>query len=163
MSAALLQRCHSSHFGDKTGAVYYNRCKKHTKSDYIGETNTVFRERLYEHRTINHKTSTRAASIEHTQERDEREQKQSDVRRSKRTMKKRNCKTMHEGTNQQLTEGNTEFSAHAASDEHQKEGFEYPIIYNEENWFKRGIKEAIAIRKMRPTLNLDEVVGGICI
>ena len=29
-------------------------------------------------------------------------------------------------------------------------------LYIEENWFKRGIKEAIAIRKMRPTLNLDE-------
>ena len=36
------------------------------------------------------------------------------------------------------------------------EDFEYSIIYTEENWFKRGIKEAIAIRKMRPTLNLDE-------
>ena len=141
---------------DETGAVYYNRCKKHTKSDYVGETNRVFRERLYEHRIIDHKTSTRAASIEHTQERDKREHEQSGVRRGKRTMKKRNYKTMHEGTNQLLTEGNTEFSAHVASAEHQKEDFEYSIIYTEENWFKRGIKEAIAIRKMRPTLNLDE-------
>ena len=40
--------------------------------------------------------------------------------------------------------------------EHQKEDFKYSIIYTEENWFKQGIKEAIAIRKMRPTLNLDE-------
>ena len=36
-------------------------------------------------------------------------------------MKKRNYKTMHEGTNQLLAEGNTEFPAHVASDEHQKE------------------------------------------
>ena len=95
---------------DKTGAVYYNRCKKHTKSDCVGETNRIFRERLYEHRIIDHKTSTRAASIEHAQERDEREQEQSGVRRGKRTMKKKNYKTMHEGTNQLLTEGNTVFS-----------------------------------------------------
>ena len=93
---------------DKTGAVYYNRCKKHTKSNYVGETEYL--EKDYTNRIIDHKTSTRAASIEHTQERDEREQEQSGVRRGRRTMKKRNYKTMHEGTNQLLTEGNTVLS-----------------------------------------------------
>ena len=32
---------------DKTGAVYYNNCKKHQKKDYVGETDRVLRERLY--------------------------------------------------------------------------------------------------------------------
>ena len=44
---------------------YYNNCKKHTENDYLGETERVFRERLYEHRVIDHKTSTKAASIAH--------------------------------------------------------------------------------------------------
>ena len=48
------------------------------------------------------------------------------------------------------------FSAHVASDEHEKDDFEYSIICTEENGFKRGIKESIAIRKIRPTLNLDD-------
>ena len=63
---------------------------------------------------------------------------------------------MHEGTNQALTEGSTEFSAHVASDTHVKEDFQYSILYTEDNWFKRGIKEAIAIRKLKPNLNQDD-------
>lgn len=63
---------------------------------------------------------------------------------------------MHSGGNQLLTEGSTEFSAHVANEEHEKEDFEYNILYTEDNWYKRGIKEAIAIRKVRPTLNQDE-------
>ena len=63
---------------------------------------------------------------------------------------------MHEGTNQPLTEGSTEFSAHVASDIHVKDDLQYSIIYTEDNWFKRGIKEAIAIRKLKPNLNLDD-------
>ena len=141
---------------DKTGAVYYNKCKKHLRNDYVGETDRVFRERLYEHRIIDHKTSTRAASIDHTQEGNEEGQEESGLRRSKRTVRRKDYRTMHDGTNQILTEGNTEFSAHVASDEHEKDDFEYSIICTEENWFKRGIKESIAIRKIRPTLNLDD-------
>ena len=78
------------------------------------------------------------------------------VRRSTRTKKKRDYKAMQEGSNQILTEGNTEFSTHVATDEHSREDFEYSIIYREENWFKRGIKEAIAIRKLKPNLNQDD-------
>lgn len=141
---------------DKTGAVYYNKCKKHAENDYVGETDRVLRERMYEHRIIDHKTSTRAASIQHTEEDVEEEQEQRGLRRSKRKVTKKDYRRIHEGTNQILTEGNTEFSAHVASDTHEKDDFEFSILCTEENWFKRGIKESIAIRKIRPTLNLDD-------
>ena len=98
---------------DRTGAVYYNKCKKHIENEYVGETERVFRERLYEHRVIDHKTSTKAASIEHPEDRKEDDKREpSGLRRSKRNVKRKDYKTMHEGTNQPLTEGSTEFSAH---------------------------------------------------
>ena len=48
---------------DRTGAVYYNQCKKHPRNDYVGETDRVLRERLYEHRIIDHNRATRSASL----------------------------------------------------------------------------------------------------
>ena len=48
---------------DKTGAVYHTECIKkkcreeRPKDDYVGETERVTRERLYEHRVIDHNTS----------------------------------------------------------------------------------------------------------
>lgn len=141
---------------DKTGAVYYNVCKKHEKASYVGETDRVLRERLYEHRVIDHKTAKRSASLSSIPE----EQPGTSTalqptRRSTRKKKVIDYKAMDRGTNQQLTEGNTEFSAHVATDTHEKKDLNYQIIYTEDNWYKRGIKEAIAIRKLKPTLNLD--------
>ena len=63
---------------------------------------------------------------------------------------------MQTGANQILNEGNTEFSAHVASDIHEKGDLQYSILCTEDDWFKRGVKEAIAIRKLRPTLNKDD-------
>ena len=62
---------------------------------------------------------------------------------------------MNEGPKIQ-TEGSTEFSAHVATDKHEKSDLKHKILCIEDNWFKRGVKEAIAIRKIRPTLNLDD-------
>ena len=55
---------------------------------------------------------------------------------------------MHKGTNQRLTLGSTEFSAHLASEDHEKYDVEAKLLCTEEDWFKRGVKEAIAIRKV---------------
>ena len=63
---------------------------------------------------------------------------------------------MNQGPKMHLTEGSTEFSVHLAKDIHEKSDLRHSIICIEDNWLKRGIKEAIAIRKIRPTLNLDD-------
>ena len=138
---------------DKTGAVYHNVCNKHGGSNYVGETGRVLRERLYEHRILDHKTAKRSASLNHEDE--IKDKGQTGTRRSSRTKKSKDYKRIHEGADQVLSEGNTEFSAHVASDSHEKEDLQYSIR-TEENWFKRGVKEAIAIRKLRPTLNKDD-------
>ena len=138
---------------DKTGAVYYNICKKHENATYVGETERVLRERLYEHRIIDHKTTSKSASLTQTCQHENTQT--TGLRRSKRKRNQVDYKIMHEGSNQQLTEGNTEFSAHVATDIHNKQDFEFKMLHTENNWYKRGIKEAIAIRKLKPSLNKD--------
>ena len=50
----------------------------------------------------------------------------------------------------------TEFSKHVASNHRDQSDLEFTILCTDDNWFNRGVKEAIAIRKIRPTLNQDE-------
>ena len=149
---------------DKTGAVYYNECLKHKepKNDYVGETDRVWRSREYEHRVVDYKTARTAASIDLSDdekkkkvESREKEKKQP-TRKSSRTKKGINYKELSEGKKEPLSEGSTEFSAHVASQEHEKSDLGHKIICTDDNWFKRGVKEAIAIRKIRPSLNLDD-------
>ena len=141
---------------DKTGAVYYNTCKIHQNNNYVGETERVLRERLYEHRIVDHKTAKRAASISYPEEKENQQDTVRNTRRSTRKRKEHDYKAMQQGTNQLLTEGNTEFSAHVASDVHTKKDLQYTVLCTEEDWFKRGVKEAIAIKKIKPTLNQDD-------
>ena len=143
---------------DKTGTVYYNQCHRHKepkKNDYVGETDRVLRKRLYEHNVIDHKTSERAASLSYPEEKTTKEPQ---GRRSTRlkAKKQKDYKAMQTGSNQPLTEGSTEFSAHVAGDLHEKGDLSYEVLCTEEKWFARGVKEAIAIRKIRPSLNQDE-------
>ena len=79
------------------------------------------------------------------------------VRRSERQKqkKKKDYKAMNEDSEQLLTAGNTEFSAHVASGRHGKEDLRFSVLCTDDNWFRRGVKEAIAIRKLKPTLNKD--------
>ena len=97
---------------DKTGVVYYNTCRKHPESTYVGETERVLRERMYEHRIIDHKTSERAASINHPEDPIEEPSTSRGTRRSTRNIRRKDYKAMDSGSNQPLTAGNTEFSAH---------------------------------------------------
>ena len=142
---------------DKTGAVYHNNCIKHPdpKNDYIGETDRVTRGRMYEHGIIDHKTAKRSASITHD-DKEEKKMERVQPRASQRNQKPIDYAAVHHGTNQKLSVGSTEFSAHVASDTHTKEDLESALLCTEDNWYKRGIKEAIAIRKFKPSLNQDE-------
>ena len=70
--------------------------------------------------------------------------------------RKQDYKVENEGSNQLLTEGGTEFSKQVASDVHTKSDLEFAAVCKDENWFSRGVKEAVAIRKLKPTLNQDE-------
>ena len=63
---------------------------------------------------------------------------------------------MDKGEDLPLTEGSTEFSKHVANNHHKKSDLQFTILCTDDNWFNRGVKEAIAIRKIRPTLNQDE-------
>ena len=63
---------------------------------------------------------------------------------------------MDKGEDLPLTEGSTEFSKHVASNHHEKSDLQFTILCTDDNWFNRGVKEAIAIRKIRPVLNQDE-------
>ena len=140
---------------DRTGAVYYNQCQKHPDCDYVGETDRVLRERLYEHRIIDHKTAKRSASL-HLDEEEQQEIPSGTRRSTRNRTQKIDYKAMQEGSNQILTEGNTEFSAHVASDVHERKQLRYSVLCSDDNWYRRGVKEAIAIRKIKPKLNQDD-------
>ena len=54
------------------------------------------------------------------------------------------------------SEGNTEVSKHLAHEEHEKEDIKFKILGRDENWYRRGIIEAIHIKREKPELNQDE-------
>ena len=138
---------------DKTGTIYSCRCKKHPEVEYIGETDRVLRERLYEHRVIDHKTASRAASLCHPNTNAEPRIR---LRSTPIRRRRADYHAMHHGLNQQITEGNTEFAAHVASDTHTKEDLIFEVLGTQKNWWKRGVKEAIHIKKNEPNLNQDD-------
>ena len=151
------------HLLDKTGAVYHTECMKkkcreeREKDDYVGETERVTRERLYEHRVIDHKTSRQYASLQDPKgEKDTAGPAPTNLRRSSRNKTRKDYKAIQEGTNQLLSEGSTDFSAHVASDTHEKNDLKFTVLCTEENWYKRGVKEAVAIKKIKPSLNKDQ-------
>ena len=63
---------------------------------------------------------------------------------------------MNSGGNQILNEGNTVVSKHMANHEHEKGDVTIRAITYDENWYTRGIREAIEIKRRIPTLNEDE-------
>ena len=139
---------------DQTGVVYHIKCKRH-KTDYVGETERVWRSRLYEHRVINHKEANRSHSINKDEKQISNEEKIG-TRKSSRQKEIVNYKKMNSGSEIMLTEGNTEVSSHIATEEHSEGDIEFEIIGKENNWHKRGITEAIAIKERKSRLNEDE-------
>ena len=132
------------------------KCNDKPKNDYVGETDRVLRGRQYEHGTIDHKTAKRSASIDHGEENAPQPEPRKSRRTTRSTSKQVDYKALHQGSDQPLTLGSTEFSAHLASSHHSKTDYEFSILCTDDNWFNRGVKEAIAIRKLKPTLNQDD-------
>ena len=53
-------------------------------------------------------------------------------------------------------ETSSEVMEHMRSSPHEKEDMEIEILDYEDNWWKRGVKEAIHIQQHKPTLNQDK-------
>ena len=78
------------------------------------------------------------------------------ARRSKRNVERKNYKELNRGANIILSEGNTVVSKHMATQEHKEGDITFKSITFDENWYTRGIREAIEIKKTSPTLNEDQ-------
>ena len=123
------------------------------QDDYDGETGRPNKERQYEHGLI---TRKQALSSEAILENKEEKQHQA-TRHSQRLALKEpiNYKELSTGSNIKLTTGNTAISEHMALFEHKKGDVSVKIMRREKDKFKRGVREAINIKKHKPTLNKD--------
>ena len=148
------------HEYDKAGVVYYHNCTecKERKSDYVGEMHRCWRERLHEHRLIDRKDAKKL----HSFKKEEPEQvsaatQDPNVRRSKRLQEKTtpNYAAMHAGNLQFTTEGESPVAEHVTKI-HSKDTIESKILSTEQNYWRRGVKEALAIQKFNPSLNRDD-------
>ena len=62
---------------------------------------------------------------------------------------------MNSGANIIMSEGNTEVSKHMARYDHEKDDVTIKAVAFDTNWYTRGVREAIEIKKRKPTLNAD--------
>ena len=79
-------------------------------------------------------------------------------RRSTRLAKKEKVdyKELNNGEKFIENAGTSEVAKHMMENAHTKEDMELEILDYENNWYKRGVKEAIQIRRHHPTLNIDQ-------
>ena len=111
---------------DKSVVVCEFQCKRHNEV-YVGETRVLMKERGYGHRIVEYKDAKRSHSLR----KEEKENKPDRI-------------------------GGSEVAEHMQQQSHGRNDINYVIIGNEDNWLKRGIKEAIEIRKRNSTLIEDE-------
>ena len=142
---------------DKTHAIYEVICENHNES-YVGETQRPLKQRAYEHYVIDHQAMQKNYSLE--QETEPEDPPITSSRRSERISKKpsKNYKNMSTGAHLKLSEGTTEVSKHVATKTNDGDPCNItikPISY-ETNWDKRLFKEAIEIKRRKPTLNEDQ-------
>ena len=79
-------------------------------------------------------------------------------RRSGRLMMKKgkDYNQMNRGEDLIINPGTSEVAKHMQEETHSKEDISLKVVQSETNWFKRGIRESIAIRKVNPSLNIDK-------
>ena len=112
---------------------------------------------FYEHKIITHKESEKNHTIKINENIGDKDDKnEQGIRKSGRNTKRINYREMNSGDNIITNEGNTEVSKHIASEEHEKGDVVIKAITYDENWYTRGIREAIVIKEIKPTLNVDE-------
>ena len=130
---------------------------KECDDDYVGETGRCWRERLHDHRLISHKDAKTAHTFTHqTEEQVHNLPMIGEVRRSKRisNKEKTNYFELATGGTLHTTEGSTAVAQHVTK-VHDKDNIESKILTTESSWYRRGIKEALAILKHQPKLNED--------
>lgn len=145
---------------DKAGVIYHvdipcEAEKVNKKEDYTGETKKATKHRMYEHHVIHLKDAKQSTAWD--KEESLEQEKTDGVRRSQRNAgkPKPNYKHLNEGPPMWLTEGNTSVSSHLAQD-HVHGEIKVKILGREKNKLRRGIKEAIEIKRNKPTLNKNE-------
>ena len=133
------------------------KCQKHSDK-YIGETGGPLKERNYEHRIIPHKDSKISHSILKKKSIQDVVEDHNGRRRSGRLKKKAGVdyRQLDRGEEIIINPGNSEIAKHMQESTHNKEDVTCEIIQNEDNWYRRGVKEAIEIRRRAPTLNIDK-------
>ena len=116
--------------------------------------------RGYEHGIIEHSDLLRNMTIGEKEKPKETEmhEENTHVRRSSRLKDKSKVdyKIMNEGEKPTPLNENSEVAQYMRESGHTREDMEITILGYEENWWKRGVKEAIHIRKLKPTLNKDQ-------
>ena len=150
---------------DKIGAVYQVDCQKH-KATYIGETSKALKHRAYEHHILDHKTANKTHSLQHhstsnnieATTNSNHQEAENKTRKSARINSKQqlNYKDLHTGANLIWSEGNTEVSKHIAEFDHEPQDVTIKAITYDNNWHRRGYKEALEIRRRHPNLNQDQ-------
>ena len=114
------------------------------------------KQRGYEHKIVTHKDSKITHSIKKNEETESENQIEGNLRRSGRNVERADYKLIGNGRRIIINTGGSEVAKHMQAYEHKNEDIEYSILQTEGNWLKRGIKEAIEIRRKSPTLNADE-------
>ena len=120
---------------DKSGAIYSIKCSKHD-GHYVGQTDKAMKERLYEHRVLDHEDAKRSHSLGGKKESCV-EREPTGERRSRRNTEKVDYKAMHNGSKQFLMLGKTAVSEHMALFDHEEGDVEFKILDFESDWKKR--------------------------
>ena len=145
---------------DVAGCVYQASCKVCKDVHYVGEADRCLRLRAYDHGLITHKEANRAHSLTPAQTPDEPEPEPipTGLRRSNRNKEKERVdyQALHSGSATRLNVGSSTVALHIHENDHQMEDVEIKILTRECNGYKRGVKEALAIQRLKPKLNEDE-------
>ena len=122
------------------------------EEDYVGETKKATKHRMTEHHVIHGAEANDSTAWDKELDDEETE----GVRRSTRLKGKprRNYQELDRGSQIWLSEGNSSVSSHLAEDHEHK--VKVSILGREKNRLRRGIKEAIQIKKLKPSLNKND-------